>query len=177
MIKCRRIRISCESEINRKIKSISPKKQINIWSEIKIHMINDNKNLIEHQNEYKKYTCEKNLHKDLAHLHCKMFKLTHPSSLPGRKRHTQLGIVWKGACHLASLRLFLSLSHTHINTHTHTHMHTLLGQLGIAPNNRRLGLVFPWQSALAIFPRWQRNRVLSVAKNHVCVCVVVYVCI
>lgn len=41
-----------------------------------------------------------------------MFKLTHPSSLPGRKRHTQLGIVWNGACHLASL------------CHSHTHMHT-----------------------------------------------------
>ncbi len=106
------------------------------------------------------------MHKDLALMHCSMFKLTHPSSLPGRKRHTQLGIVWKGACHLASLRL------------SHTHMHTLLGQSGIAPNNGRLGFVFPWQSAPAIFPRWQRNQTLSVARNHVCegMCVCVCVC-
>lgn len=56
------------------------------------------------------------LKKHLTFMHCGMFKVTHPSSLPGRKRHTQLGIVWKGACHLASLRL----SHTHMHTHITT---------------------------------------------------------
>lgn len=103
------------------------------------------------------FTCSKSPNKDFALLHCSMFKLTHPSSLLGRKSHTQLGIVLKGACHLASLRL------------AHTHMHTVLGQSGIAPNNRRLGLVFPWQSAPAIFPRWQRNPAPSAARSRVCV--------
>lgn len=113
------------------------------------------------QNQYTKtlkkgqFTHSKSPRIDLAVLHCSMFKLTHPSSLPGRKSHAQLGIVLKGACHLASLHL------------AHTHMRTVLGQSGITPNNRRLGLVFPWQSAPAIFPRWQQNPVPSAARNHV----------
>ena len=111
---------------------------------------------LQDQTQYKKKKEEKKRHslkKHLTFMHCGMFKVTHPSSLPGRKRHTQLGIVWKGACHLASLRL------------SHTHMHTY--------NNGRLGFVFPWQSVPAIFPRWQRNMALKCCTVCVCVCVCV----
>lgn len=57
-----------------------------------------------------------------------MFALQ-PSSLPGRKGHTQLGIVRKGACLLAPS---LSFTHTY--------------------NKGRLGSAFPWRSAPAKLP-------------------------
>lgn len=100
-------------------------------------------------------------------MHCAcsrlVFKLTHPSSLPGRKRHTQLGIVWKGACHLASLRL------------SHTHMHTLQGQSGIAPNNGRPGFAFPWQSVG--YQQSSHGGSGTECCKAPCVCVCICVCL
>lgn len=95
-------------------------------------------------------------HKALALEHCSMFKGTRPSKPPGRKSRALLGIVWRRACLLASLRLL------------HTHVHTELGQSGIAANNRRRGLWFPWQPVAAIFPRWQRNRLHGLQGVVVC---------
>lgn len=64
-------------------------------------------------------------------------------------------LCWRGTCHLASL----------------SHMHTVLGQAGIAPNNRHLGRTFPWQICTSNLPTVAARALCWVLRGTVCVCV------